>query len=239
MYKFISYCGRNCIEDFRPDDDKKSFNRNLRKQPTDWIYRTKEVNYSLNELGFRNNSFENINWNDSIVLFGCSFVFGVGLAYEDTIAYQLSSILNLNVVNLGVPGSGIDLACYNSLILHNFFPRPKAVVHIWSLISRYCDFIKHDSYGNETINGAQPYLPSLNGYTYTLNWDNRSRIYRMMDNAIWANKTQYVELSFFLDTALDFKIPALDMVDYARDLLHPGILSAKNAAMEIAKRIKM
>ena len=61
----------------------------------------------------------------------------------------------------------------------------------------------------------------------------------MMDNTLWTNKTQYIELSFFRNTCNTLKITPLTFLDFARDLIHPGIVSAKAAAIKIAEMITL
>lgn len=74
-----------------------------------------DVSYYLNNVGARGNwDVRNINKNDFIiVVFGCSFTFGVGMPYESTfssiILRRLSKYYpNAKLINLGFPGGSIS-----------------------------------------------------------------------------------------------------------------------------------
>jgi hypothetical protein len=221
--KLISIEPKNSILDFISTDNEKVFKKNLKKKKKEnWLYKTKKISYQTNEQGFRNKPFEEVAWEDSIVVLGCSNVFGVGLAVEDTLCFQLEKILNIPVVNLGVGGTGIDFACWNSLRLHNFYPRPKAIVQIWSSLGRYTDYNNHDHY--------VCYIPHQHSIHHRLNWTYRSLHYIESDKALWKNKAIYYEGSFFHDNYFT-------MYDQARDLMHPGIKSNLAAAEKIAENL--
>lgn len=225
----ISYLPKDTEHYFSSTDDKKSFKKNSKnKKHKDWIYKTKPITYKYNSHGFRTRPFEEVNWAESIAVLGCSNVEGVGLAVEDTLCYQLEKILNIPVVNLGIGGSAVDFACWNSLRLHNYYPRPKSVVQIWTSLDRYSDYDKH---------GYRSYLPRFHGYYYKLNWNKRSEHYIESDRALWKDKTVYYEGSFFGATASRLKIKEFDNLDYARDLCHPGIDSNRIAAKNIAENL--
>lgn len=59
--------------------------------------------YTVNSQGYRCPEFDAIDWENSIIFFGCSHVFGIGLLDHETVANQLSLILNCPVINLGTP----------------------------------------------------------------------------------------------------------------------------------------
>ena len=117
-------------------DSKKKLEENLKNLPEDWYYRNHDVTYTVNSMGYRAPEFGNIDWKNSVVVFGCSTVFGDGVDDNDTMPAQLSKILNKPVINMGAGGSGIDWALHNSLILKEFYPNPLAVVHLWTDPSR-------------------------------------------------------------------------------------------------------
>lgn len=226
----ISYIRKDTEQLFDHTDNEKSFRKNLKKKKQeDWIYNTKSITYKINSHGFRTSPFSKIDWANSIVVLGCSNVYGVGLAVEDTMCSQLEKILNIPVVNLGIPGSAVDLVCWNSLILHNYYPRPKAVIQIWTGLSRYSDYIQREAWVS--------YSPRDPGYYNRLNWDMRSQYYIEADRTLWKNKTMYYEGSFFRDTAAMTGVSDLAGDHRARDLLHPGIESNRSAAENIAEEL--
>lgn len=228
MKQFVNNFKNN--SNFSGTDSEKVFKKNLKKKPIDWIYRTKEITYEYNENGFRERPFDEINWSESVVLFGCSNIEGIGLANEDTLARRLEKIIDRPVVNLGIGGSGIDIACWNSTILHARYPKPKAVIQIWSSLDRYSDYQKEK---------YVPYMANLSGYAYRLNWENRSMRYILTDRQMWENDAIYIEQTFFIHPKHILEFLNLkrnfQVIDEARDLVHPGIESNQLAAEELAK----
>lgn len=209
-------------------DTKKNFDRNKKRLDADWIYSKKSISYVTNKLGFRNKPFNEVNWANSIVILGCSHVKGTGHAIEDTIPYRLEKILNIPVVNLGISGSAIDLGCWNSLILYDHYPRPKAVVQWRTGLDRYTDRNSTDIIG---------YMANSKNYNAGLDWEYRSKFCVKADRALWKDKTIYYEGSQFPYTAKELDIDFYDTIDLARDLIHPGIESHKIAAEGIAKNL--
>lgn len=74
--------------------------------------------------------------NNKIWFFGCSHVFGSGVLAEETAPHQLSQILNTEVINYGVPGSGpmmVEEQLNDLLIRYT----PKFVIIAWPNLSRW------------------------------------------------------------------------------------------------------
>lgn len=210
-------------------DTEKNFRKNRKRLLESWEYYDKKITYELNEKGFRTKSFDNIKWEESIIVFGCSKTFGTGLAEEDTVTFQLEKKINIPVINLGISGSAIDLAVINSLILHENYPKPKAIVQLWTNESRYTDFNRLN---------VTPYQAQDARYYDKLDWAERSKFYVLSDRALWRNKLLYYEASWFEETAKIFKVDFLETVDTGRDLSHPGKTSAQHAAEKIAIGLK-
>ena len=74
---------------FNGYDSKELFEQHLKSQPDDWVYRYKTVNYTLNTHRYRAPEFDTIDWSKSVVIFGCSNVFGTSLDDNDTISRKL------------------------------------------------------------------------------------------------------------------------------------------------------
>lgn len=213
-----------------PYDSKKNFNKNKKRLGKDWYYFDKDttkLNYSFNNQGYREQPFENVKWQDAIVLLGDSIVEGIGNCLEDTIGKYLEKILNMSTVNLGASGTAIDFSCVNSLILNEECINPKAIVQLWTGLDRYTDF--------KSNNTTDSYLPTNKMYFSKYNWKERSINYVKADRAIWKDKTVYLEASFFEETAKTLNIPELTKIDYARDGIHPGYRSNLLAANTIAE----
>lgn len=70
------------------------------------------ITYKINEQGFRTPQF---NTEGSIVCFGCSYTYGVGLPEEDTWPSILRRHYKIPVCNLGIPGNGLDIIAFYAL----------------------------------------------------------------------------------------------------------------------------
>jgi len=223
--------------DFSGTDTKELFQKNLKTQPLNWEYRNKVIKYTLNSNGYRTKEFKNIDWANSIVVFGCSFVFGVGLDDEDTICSQLAKITGIPVVNLGVGGSSMTYSLHNSIILKNGYSTPKAVVHIWTDYHRTVYYRRNriESYGSWNLekNNYMDVWSSSNhhGETHAL-------MASITNKHLWSD-TLYYEASFWKDNSKILNCDYLKTIDNARDLMHPGIESAKLAAKVIAKGLQL
>ena len=225
---------RNNIEywDGGPDN-LKAWKKNRKNLGPDWYYYDKGpdvISYIRNEDGFREKSKDNIDWSNYVIIFGCSIVEGIGNTVDDTISKNLERIIDTPVLNFGCSGGSVDQSCINSLILHNDYPRPKAVIHIWTGLARYADFLQN-------LNCKQ-YLPRMKTYDPTYMWEERSKFYVEADRALWHDKTIYLEGSTFYDTAKVLDVPFYKEVDRARDTGHPGYKTNKLIAENLADRLK-
>jgi len=222
--------------EYATPDTEDLFLKNLKIQPANWHYKTNKVNYRVNSDGYRTKEFDSIDWANSVVIFGCSEVFGTGVDESHTVASFLSDLIKLPVINLGVSGSSIMFSLHNSLLLNNLYPTPKAVVHLWTEYSRV---ISYDTHGL-THHGSW----DLDKDNYMIEWafdDINPATYasfcQMTSHQIWKDKTVYYEATPFPATATLFDCEHLIKVDHARDLVHSGIVSKKAMAMKIAKNI--
>ena len=99
---------------------------------------TKRPGYTSNQLGYRSIEINDIDWNNTYVIQGCSAVYGLGIKDDDqTIAAALSRKLNCPVVNLGIPGAGVQLQYMNAVEMLSNNQRPKGVFIVWPNIHRF------------------------------------------------------------------------------------------------------
>ena len=218
---------------FSGSDNERDFYKNRKKLGKDWEYRDKHITYNYNEYGFRTKSFDKISWQDSVVILGCSNVEGIGQAEEDTIAAHLERIIDMPVVNLGLGGTAVDIAAWNSLILHEHYPHPKAIVQLWTSLDRYTDY-------RDDLNRVTNNLPMHSSdYLVRHNWNFRSKLYVKADRALWKDKIPYYEASFFENTACELEIDVCSRHDHARDFVHYGVETAKLAAEKISKSLTL
>jgi hypothetical protein len=219
-------------------DTKKNFEKNLESQPQDWYYRTHDVRYTMNRQYYRCKPFNNINWTRSIVIFGCSNVFGDAIDDDDTVSARLQELVGCHVVNLGVPGSCQQTSLYNMTILKNNNIKPRAVIHIWTDSMRLFQIdnkFKRCNAGHWNNWGMDPtfeFDPFANQKTHLVS----TMFNRMVANNIY-NDIPVIHATNFktMHEEQQEQYPNMPMlylppIDNARDLRHPGIETNKNSA---------
>lgn len=122
-------------------DTEDLYKRNLSELSEDWCWRNKQITYNINSQGYRAPEWNNVDWNNSVLFFGCSFVYGVGINFEDTCTYQLSNLINMPVVNMGIPGGSPLLQWVNTTIFRSENIKPKAVVYYWPYSQRTAELM--------------------------------------------------------------------------------------------------
>lgn len=223
---------------FSMDSEKRYINhaREFRVRGEHWDYFNKPITYKFNSQGYRAAEWTDIDWKKSVVVLGCSHVLGEGLAEEDTVTAQLSSLLQRPVVNLGASGTGMSFSFYNSVMLHKNFPTPYAVVQLWSNCNRI------ELYTSSNVLLHTPQIDSNNEFyrNWMLKEENpKTHMYMtaQASRCMWESKTKYYELSMFGETANILNCTHILDIDLARDLGHPGIETAKLVADNIAANI--
>jgi hypothetical protein len=222
-------------------DTEQAFEKNCKKQPEDWYYRTHPVTYRYNTNKYRCPEWADVNWQDTWAVFGCSCVEGVGLDESDTLTARISEILGDPVVNLGVSGSGPDATLFNSLRLIDQGIRPKGVILINSDFSlpRLTLFTPDTAMpmGHWVFTWAEsdpdriyPNLYKL----WTINSGNaEAHSYMSLRGAVGVWKAESIP-TFHFNITQD--LPT--RIDVARDLVHPGRESVKLWATEITNQIR-
>lgn len=72
----------------------------------------KEIEYKINQLGFRDNHFTD---EPGIACFGCSNTFGTGLAIEQTWPAIIKEITGQHTYNLGIPALSLEVGAYYAI----------------------------------------------------------------------------------------------------------------------------
>jgi len=224
--------------DFNGTDTKNLFEENLLKQPKDWYYRTNEVVYTFNEQGYRTKDFKNVDWANSIVIFGCSNVAGFGVTDDDTVSSQLEKMTGIPVINMGVGGSSNEFSLFNSVILSQNYPTPLGVVHIWTGTDRTIYFHKNSTTAYGSWNFEE------NNYFDLFTRDQyhgqvHSLFCGMISQQLWIEKTKFYHASFFYPTAKINDCDYLAFSDHGRDFVHPGRLTWKKVAEKIKEEFKL
>jgi hypothetical protein len=220
--------------DFIPMDTEKLYKQNLKRQPEDWIYRSKPVKYHVNDQGYRAPKWEDIDWSNCVVVAGCSNVFGIGLDQADTVSEQLSRLIGLPVINFGRPGSSMYANWWDQLTMLEQNLKPKCVVNIWT------EYTRITRWGGN-LDDLGPWNNSALYREWNMYRTNPQQWARMtrtsLDLVYKAQGIQHVEASFYKDTVALFDIKWFKTIDYARDCNHPGVNSVAGMAKWLAERI--
>ena len=100
------------------------------------LHKQYEYPVSLNSDGYRAPEWQDIDWNESVLLFGTSQTFGVGCDFEDTVGYLLEQQLQSPVINLSQPAISNWFHIHNAESILREGHNPKQVIMTWSPSSR-------------------------------------------------------------------------------------------------------
>lgn len=117
-------------------DSEELYQTNLKIQPPDWYWRNHKVSYTTNSQRYRAPEWDDVDWNNSILVFGCSLVFGVGVDDNQTVCHELGRMLDADVINLGMPGGSCMGMWINTEKILNYNISPLAVVYNWPSANR-------------------------------------------------------------------------------------------------------
>jgi hypothetical protein len=112
-------------------DSEEVFKENLKEMPLDWRWRTEKVTYNVNSQGYRAPEWKDVDWSNSVLFLGCSYVYGVGINAEQACPHQLSLMIDGPVINLGCPGGSSMFQWINTTLLRSNGVKPKAVIYYW------------------------------------------------------------------------------------------------------------
>jgi hypothetical protein len=237
--------GKFGVYEYYMGDNEINLKESFKKTPEDWRYKTKKVEYTLNSLGYRGPEFNVHDWKNSIVVIGCSCVFGVGVSDDETITHYLSEITGRNVINLGVGGASNQFILDNSLTMKRKYGNPYSLITLWTGMDRlpyYGDSeLYHIGLWNHIVNrydvNSPKYKKLFDNFYEDKGHENITffNIVQAM-RMIWEDKTKYFEGSFFEPSAHYGQLPDyFPFSNTARDLLHPGSVDYKKTAYEIVE----
>lgn len=227
-------------------DSPDHFKKSLSETPSDWHYRSKNIEYIVNSSGYRAPEWHSVDWKNSILLIGDSNTFGVGVAEDETISYYLSNMLNKPVINLGYPSASNELILYISSLVFKHFGIPLAVCTMWSGTDRFRIFGKSSPSDVgpwvttedkdviwENVNLTSLYkLSSLNEEMLL----GKNYFTGLIANNMWQGRCKLITGSYFEHSAYYTRSDFYVKNDgAARDRLHPGKESHKLTALEIIK----
>ena len=209
-------------------DTQDRYNKNLKEnfkllKHYNWIDKT--IEYKFNSLGFRSIEFDDT---PNIIFLGCSNTQGIGIRQEDRWTELVANSLDLSCFNLGIGGTSADTA-FRLLYALIGKLRPKLVIfreppgirieinyednflalHVGSeMPPKICDYFL-GYYASNDINHNLNLLKNINA----------------MENLSMKHGSKFL---FAKDIAL---------IDPARDLTHPGIISNQKYAKYVLSLI--
>lgn len=138
---FIGYNPIAHNVNFTGIDSEELYQENLKLQPADWYYRTRDISYVRNSNGHRCKEISEIDLDNYILFVGCSHTEGIGLSLEDTFAYKITNELKCDYYNLSLGGSGVDTMIHNlNIWLHTVNKKPKQIIWQWPDPNRYISY---------------------------------------------------------------------------------------------------
>jgi hypothetical protein len=252
---FISFSDSGVLN-FYGIDSCEFFNKNLKTQPEDWYYRQNSVQYTLNDSGYRTKNFEDIDWKNSMVMFGCSHVFGVGNDDRHTITHFLEELTGIPVINMGFPGASMQFCLHNSLMLYKKYGVPKSAIYFWTGITRNLFYQRESVIMNTSFEDIREHPASAiaaieESTGTTLKSVDDPRIFEHivpfnMVNVelirnMWKDRCPLYEFSTFPTTSKILECEFYEPIpnDYARDLAHFGRHTNKLFAENICKNLNI
>jgi hypothetical protein len=212
-------------------DTEERYQENLKLKPLDWQWRGREITYTFNSQNYRAPEWDTIDWANSVIMFGCSQVFGVGVNEHQTLGYYLSELLDKPVINLGIPGGSSMALWINTEKLLNYGIKPLAVIYNWPSANRTAELIdnkKNSNAGPWIIDWPQPrfgkewVLHPTHGFEY-------AKYAVMSAKRSWS--CPQLHYCWDLDTAKFLGLPRMaNKLDQARDCIHEGPATWKNYA---------
>lgn len=194
------------------------------------VPRQRNCGYTLNSKGYRCPEFEDINWEESIVVFGCSNTMGIGLDDSETYPHLMQEALKRPVINLGQGGTGIWQIVYNYRALHRQGRKPYKTVLQIPEANRLGIF-----YENGEVYNLGPWETKKNKIRKSEYMEYNTNLYNTLVYQTMA--LELIDSIRPVDCLLTFKYQApgefIDYVDKARDLGHPGPRTAERAAERI------
>lgn len=126
---------RGMVTDWHGLDSEEQYLKNCedpeaRAQLERWGWLGVRIKYEHNSWGFRSlgsrEFFKIVK--PSLVAIGCSFTYGTGLHYQDLWCKRLADLMDLELINLGVPGHGLSLSTQWLLDQGHQLHKPQAIV---------------------------------------------------------------------------------------------------------------
>lgn len=195
------------------------------------------ISYGINSHGYRTAELAILDWDDSVLCLGDSFVFGTGVAECHTIPSFLGDMLGMDHINLGDCNASNLLMSETSVALRSMGIKPKAVAVLLTNIAR-TTWTTPD--GRINLNAWN--LQTDDQRKYFMRWvfdehrvKHQTKLAVDTMRVIWRD----VPLAFLCwsqDTASAFGFERVPwtMEDLARDARHPGPKTNREFAARFA-----
>lgn len=223
------------------EESYKNLCKTLPKNNSWHKWRNVPLKYTLNSQHYRTNEWDAIDWNNSVLLFGCSQIFGTGLDDSQTVSANLSKLLNLNVVNLGVPAGSTMVQWLNTTILVQNNIRPLASVYVWPFPERVTVLSENNRviHSGPWNNKKEPLFDGWNHHkSHAVEF---LKFLMLSTNQQWNSFSRPVFHFTFSNISRE-KINFIDYldpkIDLARDMAHIGPECSKKWADTIFYKIK-
>lgn len=225
------------LSTFCATDSPENYKEQLELHGKNWKWADTHIEYDINELGYRAPQFDTIDWKNSLPVFGCSTIFGTGLANEQLCSTLAAEAKGYTPVNFGYPGGSNETILRNIVsFINNVSEKdfPKNIIVAWTCIDRThyyddmsCVHVGPWSAKDNTVMGDYMMAYNMNKYHANIT------LYYLAETvrALLKGKTNLIEISFYPDTAVVTNChwtthkqlePKDIREDRARDDLHHG-----------------
>lgn len=220
-------------------DAESEYIKNLSKNGPNWYYATNNFSYLRNGNGHRSKEITELDLDNYILCTGCSVTEGIGIdtihRYTDIIADNLKC----DMYNLALSASGNDIMVYNLVTWFNKIKKkPKFIVVQWTNEHRFSTIDNTGIFHQMGVwnTEIEEYLDA--GMTNN-HLPSATKIYRMILQQVV--DVPIIEIYWNISTSIQSKYilewPLSLIIDYGRDLLHPGIKSNIILASKLMKII--
>ena len=226
---------KNTETKWLPSDTQELFEENCannRSKLEQYKWLDTSITYKFNSEGFRADEFDK---KGGVMFLGCSFTFGLGLPVEQTFARIVSKELDTNCFNLGLPASSNDTA-FRFADLWIPVLEPSIVVLLSPLPMRF-EILSHEVSSDEAVSRFVTTMDQISNTADKSKWldTNQNGLLNRRKNKLAIEKLcDDRKIKFVHDNTEDLKI-----VDFARDLSHPGTESNKLFADKILSKVQV
>lgn len=219
-------------------DGPKEWERNSKDPEFAKLWAGTHIEYTFNSNGYRCPEWGQVDWENSILLFGDSNIAGIGNPKRYTVSNFLSKYLNRPVINLGVGGCSNMFIMYNNAKIMEMGITPFAIVNVWTDPARILRFTspRHAETG---YNHTGTWNNDMSYHKFWLRDDlNAITHYRLIKKVSreLCSTTKYIDFTTFNESASedlpDNCLPFLG--DWARDRMHSSRTTHKYWAKKIA-----